>query len=75
MFVFVCYVFHCVHSSFAIVLKENVKRVALLLLSYRFFAIVNVLWLFLTVRWVGLQCMIVVFPDHTHLLTECRLYN
>ena len=21
-----------------------------------------------TVRWVGLQCVIVVFPDHTHLL-------
>ena len=24
--------------------------------------------LFLTVPWVGLQCVIVVFPDHTHLL-------
>ena len=29
---------------------------------------VCVLWLFLTVPWVGLQCVIVVFPDHTHLL-------
>ena len=28
----------------------------------------SVLWLFLTVPWVGLQCVIVVFPDHTHLL-------
>ena len=28
---------------------------------------VNVLWLFLTVPWVGLQCVIVVFPDHTYL--------
>ena len=27
-----------------------------------------VLWLFLTVPWVDLQCAIVVFPDHTHLL-------
>ena len=27
-----------------------------------------VLWLFLTVLWVGLQYVIVVFPDHTHLL-------
>ena len=26
------------------------------------------LWLFLTVPWAGLQCMTVVFPDHTHLL-------
>ena len=28
--------------------------------------IVIVLWLFLTLPWVGLQCVIVVFPDHTH---------
>ena len=25
------------------------------------------MWLFLTVRWAGLQCVILVFPDHTHL--------
>ena len=30
--------------------------------------IVSVLWLFLTVPWVGLQSVIVVFPYHTHLL-------
>ena len=29
---------------------------------------VNVLWLFLAVPWVCLRCVIVVFPDHTHLL-------
>ena len=29
---------------------------------------INVLWLFHAVSWVGLQCLIVVFPDHTHLL-------
>ena len=29
---------------------------------------VNVLWLFLAMPWVGLQFVIVVFPDHTHLL-------
>ena len=29
---------------------------------------VNVLWLFLAVPWVCLQCVIVVFSDHTHLL-------
>ena len=28
---------------------------------------INVLWLFLTVLWVGLQYVIVVFSDHTHL--------
>ena len=26
------------------------------------------MWLFLTVLWVGLQFVIVIFPDHTHLL-------
>ena len=29
---------------------------------------VYVLWFFLTVPWVGLQCVTVVFPDHTYLL-------
>ena len=42
--------------------------VAVLLLSYRCIVTINVLWLFLTVLWVGLQYVIVVFPDHTHLL-------
>ena len=27
---------------------------------------VSGLWLFLTLLWVGLQCVIVVFPDHAH---------
>ena len=28
----------------------------------------SIMCLFLTVLWVGLQCMIVAFPGHTHLL-------
>ena len=56
MFVFFCYALLCVHSSFAIILKRKRKLVT-----------VNVLWFFLTVPWVGLQCVIVVFPDHTYL--------
>ena len=31
---------------------------------------VSGLWLFLMVPWVGVQCVIVVFPDHTHLLFD-----
>ena len=50
------------------ILKRKRKLVALLLLSNRCIVNINVLWLFLTVPWVGLQCVIVVFPDHTHLL-------
>ena len=41
---------------------------ALLLLPFRCLATVNVLWLFLTFAWVGLQCVIMVFLYHTHLL-------
>ena len=63
-----CYALLGVHSSFAIIMKRKRKLVALLLLSYRCIVTINVLWFFLTVPWVGLQCVIVVFPDHTHLL-------
>ena len=61
-----CYALLCVHSSFAIILKRNRKLVALLLLSYRCVVTINVLWLFLTVPWVSLQCVIEVFSDYSH---------
>ena len=31
-----------------------------------------VLFLFLTVPWVGLQCVIVAFPAHTHLMFKAQ---
>ena len=49
--------------------------VALLLLSSWCLVIVIVLCLFLAVTWVGLQCMIVVFPDHTHLIFSGAISN
>ena len=55
-----------VHSSFAIILMGKRELVALLSLSSWWLVIV--LWLFLAVPWVCLQYVIVVFPDHTHLL-------
>ena len=65
-----CFGMHyfCVLSSFAIILARISELVALLLLSFQFLVTVNIMWLFLTVPWVGLQCVIVVLPDHTHLL-------
>ena len=60
-----CYALLCDHSSFAIILKRKRKLVVLLLLSYRCNVAINVLWLFLAV--------IVVFPDHTHLLFNDRI--
>ena len=62
-----CYALLCVHSSFAITLKRKRKLVALLLLPYRCSVTVNVMWLFLMVQLVGLQCVILVSPDHTHI--------
>ena len=53
---FCCYAILCVNSSFAIILKSKRKLVALLLLSYIGNVTINVLWLFLMVPWIGLQC-------------------
>ena len=49
------------HYFLAIILTMKKELVVLLLLSS-----IYVLWLFLMVPWVGLQCVIKVFPDHTH---------
>ena len=64
MFVFVWYAVLCVLSYFTIILN----LVALLLLSYA--CLVTVLWLFLGEPWLGLRCVIGVFPDNTHLRFE-----
>ena len=65
-----CTMFCCallyVPSSFAITLMGKRKLDALLGLSSWCLVIVG--WLFLAVPWVCLQFVIVVFPDHTHLL-------
>ena len=66
-----CYALLCIHSNFAIILKRKRKLVALILLSYRCIVTINVMWLFVKVPWVGLQYVIVVFPDHTHLHFFC----
>ena len=63
-----CCALLCVNTSFAIILKSKKKLVALLVLSYICIVTINVMWLFLTVPWVGMMCMIVVFPDHTQIL-------
>ena len=66
MFVF-CFVMHY-FVSFLVCNHLEWKRelVVLLLLSWGCLVAVYALWLFLAVPWVGLQCVIVVFPDHTH---------
>ena len=65
-----CSMFCCtllyVHSSIEIILMGKRELVALLSLSSR--RLVMVVWLFLAVPWGCLRLVIVVFPDHTHLL-------
>ena len=65
-----CSMFCCmllyVHSSFAIILTGIRELVVLLSLSS--WCLVMVVWLFFAVPLVCLRFVIVVFPDHTHLL-------
>ena len=60
------YALFCALLSVAVILKRKRELVALLLLPYGYLDTVNVQWLFLMMSWVGLEFMIVVFPDRTH---------
>ena len=60
------YALLCVHFTFCNHLKEKAGLFAIIVLQM--YVTINVLWLFLTVPWVGLQYVSVVYPDHTHLL-------
>ena len=63
---YVLFTLLCVHSSIAIILMAKRELVALLNLSSWCLAMVE--RLFLAVPWGCLRFVIVVFPDHTHLL-------
>ena len=62
-----------VHSSIAIILMGKRELVALLKLSS--WCLVVVERLFLAVPWGCLRFVIVVFPDHTHLLFLLYLFK
>ena len=66
----ICCALLYVPSSFAIILMG--KRELVDLLSLSSWCLVIVVWLFLAVPWVCLQCVIVVFLDYTHLLFSKR---
>ena len=61
-----CCTLLCVHSGVAIILMRKRELIALLGLSS--WCLVVVGWLFLAVPRGCLRFVIVVFPDHTHLL-------
>ena len=70
-----CCTMLCVLSSFVVIWggggrereRERAGRFTLCLSSLCIVVVVA-MWLFLAVPWVGLQCVIVVFPDHMRLL-------
>ena len=62
----ICCTLLYVNSSIAIILMGKRELAALLNLSS--WCLVMVKWLFLAVPWDCLRFVIVVFPDHTHLL-------
>ena len=58
-----CCALLCVNSGFAIISMGKKEIAALLCLSS--WCLVNAVWLFLTMSWVCLQFVIVVYLDHT----------
>ena len=54
------------HSSIAFILMG--KRELVVLLNLSFWCLVMVEWLFLAATWGCLRFVIVVFPDHIHLV-------
>ena len=66
-----CYALFYVNSNFAIIRIGKRELVALLSLSS--WCLMIVVWRFLAVSWVCLQFVIVVFPDHIHLLFTVNL--
>ena len=72
-----CSMFCCtllyIHSSFAIIMMGKRKLVAMVILSSC--CLLMVVSLCLAVPWVCLLFVIVVFPDHTHLLFFKVVHN
>ena len=62
LYVTLCPFKYCNH------LEERGKRELVALLNLSSLCLVIAVWLFLAVPWVCLQFVIVVFPNHTHLL-------
>ena len=67
-----CCTLLCVHSSVAVILVGKRELIALLSLSS--WCLVVVERLFLALPRGCLQILIVVFPDHTHLLFSIHLF-
>ena len=65
-----CYALFCAHSSFCNHLEEEEKAGCFAINVLQVYSYYNVLWLFLTMSWVGQKCVNVIFPDRTHFFKE-----
>ena len=63
---FQCYV---LHDHVMKMTQYNVLTLHKVAGCYNHF-LLDVLYLFLAMSWVGLQCVIVVYPGHTHLIFD-----
>ena len=63
-----CFVIRYVMSILVLQSSRFAKRELVALLNLSSWSLVMVEWLFLAVPWDCLRFVIVVFPDHTHLL-------
>ena len=68
MFFFVLVCTTLIQNKFCNHLEDEERAGCFAFIVYECSVTVYVLWLFLTVPWVDLQYVIVVFSDHTHLL-------
>ena len=67
--IFNFYICQCIKGHYLLFfLLYDYKRELVALLYFSYWCLVIVVWLFLTMQWVCLQFVSVVFPDHTHLL-------
>ena len=71
---FVVQFFVSFYFAIILMMKRERELIASLKLSSWCFVTVSVLWLFLTVLWISLQCVIMVLPVHTHLPVGCSTY-
>ena len=72
-----CFVVHYLVSSFAIILLGKKGAGCFTLIAFQCHLTVIVMCLFITVHvlWVGPQCVIVAFANHTHLLFRVILLS
>ena len=56
-----------------VIIEAEEKAGCFAIVVLQIFCNYNVMWLFLTMQWIGLKYLIVVFTDQTHFKSEKQL--